>query len=116
MLIWRNTAPWFIAALLLKVTSLNTCTRIEKQDVASQRPVGIMKSIAALRNMKFALSEVRLYVAVFLAALRKLLKTKKNWRLIGYPLLPQYRVTTSKFQYSMNILIKAHKYSPKVSA
>ena len=38
----KNTAPRFIAALLLKVTSLNTCTRIEKQDVASQRPVGIM--------------------------------------------------------------------------
>ena len=50
----------------------------EKQDVASQRPVGIMKSIAALRNMKFALSELRLYAAVFLAALRKLLKTKKK--------------------------------------
>ena len=33
---------------------------IEKQDVAPQLPVGVMKSIAALRIMKFALSEVRL--------------------------------------------------------
>ena len=34
------------------------------------------------------------------------------------PLLPQCRVTTfvySKFQYGMNICIKAHKYSPKGS-
>jgi len=45
---------------------------------APQLPVGIMKLITARRNMKYALSEVRLYMAFSLAALRQSLVLRVN--------------------------------------
>ena len=58
----KDTAPWFIVALLslsLHVVTfkclLKVLGSIQKQDVPPLPPVGVMKLIAGLRIMEFAL-------------------------------------------------------------